>query len=67
MISLFAVYPLDYARTRLSVDCLNQAKNKRQFSGLWDCVIKTYKVDGLTGCYKGVESAMLGVFTFRGI
>jgi len=67
MISLFSVYPLDYARTRLSVDCLNNSENKRQFRGLWDCVFKTYRVDGIRGCYKGVQSAMLGVFTFRAL
>merc|ERR1719352_1982272 len=44
--SLFFVYSLDYARTRLA----NDAKGKggeRQFNGLIDVYVKTLKSDGI--------------------
>merc|ERR1712178_195851 len=51
--SLFFVYSLDYARTRLA----NDAKGKggeRQFNGLIDVYTKTLKSDGIQGLYRGV-------------
>ena len=58
---------MDYSRTRLSADILNSKKNKRQFTGMVDCLMKTFKSEGPTGLYRGVFPAMGGVFIFRGL
>lgn len=62
--SLFFVYPLDYARTRLGADI---AKNmqERQYKGLIDCVRKTYKADGILGLYRGFTVSFEGVMIYR--
>lgn len=36
------VYPLDFARTRLGAD-VGRGAAERQFLGLSDCIMKTYK------------------------
>lgn len=48
---LFFVYPLDYARTRLSADI--GRKGTKEFNGLIDCMVKTVKSNGIMGLYKG--------------
>lgn len=62
------VYPLDYARTRLA----NQVKQKNintkiQFSGLIDCLKKTYKTDGAEGLYRGFTVSCLCMIIYRGL
>ncbi|KAL2937817.1 ADP ATP carrier protein 3 mitochondrial [Bienertia sinuspersici] len=50
--SLFFVYSLDYARTRLANDAKAAKKGgERQFNGLVDVYTKTLKTDGLAGLY----------------
>ena len=49
--SLLIVYPLDYARTRLAAD-LGKATH-RDFQGLTDCMVKTYRRGGLRALYQG--------------
>merc|ERR1712029_1100137 len=59
--SLFFVYSLDYARTRLA----NDAKGKggeRQFNGLIDVYTKTIKTDGVQGLYRGFVISCVGLF-----
>merc|ERR1712214_132389 len=46
--SLFFVYSLDYARTRLANDAKGKG-GKRQFNGLIDVYTKTLKSDGIQG------------------
>jgi solute carrier family 25 (adenine nucleotide translocator) protein 4/5/6/31 len=60
------VYPLDFARTRLGVD-VNQANGQRQFTGVADCIKKTYKSDGMKGLYRGGGMAVFGIFIYRGL
>merc|ERR1712002_513312 len=63
--SLFFVYSLDYARTRLA----NDAKGKggeRQFNGLIDVYVKTLKSDGIQGLYRGFTISAVGIFIYRG-
>ena len=43
--SLSIVYPLDFARTRLSTD-VGKGKEERKFTGLFDVIIKSAKADG---------------------
>merc|ERR1712066_315378 len=64
--SLFFVYSLDYARTRLA----NDAKGKggeRQFNGLIDVYTKTLKSDGIQGLYRGFAISAVGIFIYRGM
>lgn len=50
-VSLIFVYPLDFARTRLTVDI--GKTGAREFTGLGNCISKTFKSDGIFGLYRG--------------
>lgn len=64
----FIVYPLDYARTRLS----NQVKNGvsktdvNHYNGLIDCIRKTYRSDGIEGLYRGLTASCMCMVIYRG-
>ena len=45
------VYPLDFARTRLGAD-VGKSAAERQFTGIFDCMGKIIKSDGITGLYQ---------------
>ncbi|KAI8614005.1 ADP/ATP translocase 2 [Chytriomyces sp. MP71] len=63
--SLTFVYPLDYARTRLASDV---GTGKRQFSGLWDCLVKTAQgPKGMLGLYQGYGVSVVGNTFYRGV
>lgn len=66
--SLFFVYSLDYARTRLANDMKSSKKGggERQFNGLWDVYKKTLASDGLPGLYRGFVISFVGIFIYRG-
>lgn len=67
--SLLFVHPLDFARTRLSMD-VGQAKKlggKRQFNGLYDCLSKIYKKEGFFGFYWGFGISFITIFLYRGL
>lgn len=64
--SLFFVYPLDFARTRLGTD-LGKEKNTRQFTGIMDCVSKIISSDGLSGLYRGFVISALAYFIYRAL
>jgi len=67
--SLFFVYSLDYARTRLAND--NKAAKKgggeRQFNGLVDVYKKTLATDGVAGLYRGFVISCVGIIIYRGL
>jgi len=66
--SLFFVYSLDYARTRLAND--NKAAKKggeRQFNGLLDVYRKTMATDGIQGLYRGFNVSCVGIVVYRGL
>lgn len=70
--SLICVYSLDYARTRLANDMKQVAKDgkkggEREFNGLIDCYVKTFKADGITGLYRGFVISFVGIFVYRGL
>ncbi|CDS10290.1 Putative ADP,ATP carrier protein,mitochondrial [Lichtheimia ramosa] len=66
--SLFFVYSLDYARTRLANDAKSAAKGgERQFSGLLDVYRKTLKSDGIAGLYRGFNISCVGIIVYRGL
>jgi solute carrier family 25 (adenine nucleotide translocator) protein 4/5/6/31 len=63
--SLSFVYPLDYARTRLASDV---GSGKRQFNGLWDCLVKTTKgPKGFFSLYQGFGISVAGIIAYRGV
>jgi len=66
--SLFFVYSLDYARTRLANDAKSAKKGgERQFNGLIDVYRKTLKSDGLAGLYRGFNISCVGIIVYRGL
>merc|ERR1712055_372399 len=65
--SLFFVYSLDYARTRLANDTKSSNKGgERQFNGLIDVYTKTLKTDGIQGLYRGFVISCVGIIVYRG-
>jgi len=61
--SLFFVYPLDFARTRLAADV--GKKGSREFNGLVDCLVKIGKSDGPIGLYRGFFVSVQGIIIYR--
>ena len=67
-VSLFFVYSLDYARTRLSNDLKSAKKGgEKQFNGLIDVYQKTLKSDGIAGLYRGFVISCVGIVIYRGL
>merc|ERR1712001_279065 len=65
--SLMIVYPLDFARTRLGAD-VGKSVADREFKGLFDCIAKCYKAEGLIrGLYPGFISSVQGIIIYRAI
>ncbi|VAI48773.1 unnamed protein product [Triticum turgidum subsp. durum] len=66
--SLFFVYSLDYARTRLANDAkASKGGGDRQFNGLVDVYRKTLKSDGIAGLYRGFNISCVGIIVYRGL
>lgn len=61
--SLCFVYPLDFARTRLAADV--GKVGAREFTGLGNCLSKTFAADGLTGLYRGFGVSVQGIIIYR--
>jgi len=66
--SLFFVYSLDYARTRLANDPKSSKKGggEREFNGLVDVYRKTFRSDGIAGLYRGFVVSCVGIVVYRG-
>jgi len=67
--SLCFVYSLDYARTRLANDLKSTkpgSAGTREFNGLLDVYVKTFKADGFGGLYRGFVISFVGIFVYRG-
>ncbi|KAK4379675.1 hypothetical protein RND71_001537 [Anisodus tanguticus] len=66
--SLFFVYSLDYARTRLANDAkASKGGGARQFNGLIDVYKKTLASDGIAGLYRGFNISCVGIIVYRGL
>jgi len=66
--SLFFVYSLDYARTRLANDNKSSKKGgTRQFNGMIDVYRKTLASDGIAGLYRGFVISCVGIIVYRGL
>lgn len=61
--SLCFVYPLDFARTRLAAD-VGKA-DAREYKGLFDCIGKIFRSDGLGGLYRGFGVSVQGIIIYR--
>jgi len=62
--SLCFVFPLDYARTRLSAD-VGKSAAEREYTGLVNCLVKTFKTDGFIGLYRGFNMSIQGIIVYR--
>ncbi|CAN3359351.1 ADP,ATP carrier protein 3 [Diutina catenulata] len=65
--SLFFVYSLDFARTRLANDAKSSTGGEREFNGLIDVYKKTLKTDGIAGLYRGFGPSVVGIIAYRGL
>lgn len=64
--SLLFVYSLDYCRTRLGNDAIDETTGKRKYSGLIDVYRQTLATDGVKGIYRGFVVSCFGIFVYRG-
>lgn len=62
--SLCFVYPLDYGRTRLAAD-VGKSHGEREYTGLVDCIKKTFQSDGIRGLYRGFLVSVQGIIMYR--
>ena len=53
-----SVYPIDVLKSRLQADALSR-EHKRQYKGLVDCFLKSYRAGGLRGLYSGLSYTLL--------
>lgn len=63
-LSMMIIYPLDFARTRLATDV---GEGKNTFSGITDCLMKTYKAAGVPGIYHGFVVSVSAITIYRGM
>ena len=61
--SLTIVYPLDFARTRLAADV--GSGGAREYTGLINCLTKTFGTDGAPGLYRGFGISVIGIIAYR--
>ena len=50
----------------MAVD-LGRSRSEREYSGLWDCLKKTFKTEGIRGLYSGFGVAFLSIFVYRSL
>ncbi|KJH47272.1 ADP/ATP translocase 1 [Dictyocaulus viviparus] len=62
--TLCFVYPLDFIRTRLSVD-VGTHKANRDYLGFMDCLKKTLNSNGVIGLYRGFSISIQTYFIYR--
>ncbi|VDM16276.1 unnamed protein product [Hydatigera taeniaeformis] len=63
MVSKCTVYPMDVAKKRLQVQGFEEARNHFGspliVKGLRDCIVKTWRNEGLEGLFKGLQPSIL--------
>ncbi|KAF8626959.1 hypothetical protein AX15_004614 [Amanita polypyramis BW_CC] len=61
MTSAVLEYPLDLAKVRLQAQLLYKANSvPLRFNGPWDCLVKTWKHEGVRGLYRGLPAPVVG-------
>ena len=66
LVSLFAVYPLEVARIKITNDVKN-APYKKFKGGFADVFRQTLATDGIRGLYRGLFISSFGIFLYRGL
>ncbi|KAI9203681.1 mitochondrial carrier domain-containing protein [Polychytrium aggregatum] len=56
-ITVFFTNPFWLAKTRI---CAQKASDPGAYKGLWDCLSRTYRQEGIRGLYRGVVPALIG-------
>lgn len=52
--SWLAVYPLDVIKSKVQLDIA-----KKQYRNSWDCIVKTYKSQGIRGFFRGLSYTLI--------
>jgi solute carrier family 25 (adenine nucleotide translocator) protein 4/5/6/31 len=60
-VSALVCYPMDVFQTLIATDLAVAPR----FSGLIDCIVKTHKIQGLSGFFTGWPSSVIGIFVYR--
>ncbi|KAJ2930966.1 hypothetical protein H1R20_g6123, partial [Candolleomyces eurysporus] len=60
MVSEVFEYPFDLAKVRLQAQLLNGSSGAPQFSGPVDCLMQTWKQEGVLGMYRGLAAPIAG-------
>lgn len=60
VISWVVIYPLDVIKSRLQVDGMEG--DAKKYKGLWDCMRKSYKTEGLSVFARGLNSTIIRAF-----
>jgi len=67
-IEISITYPTEYVKTKLQLDeSSNRGGGQRQYSGLADCVKKTWKSHGFFGFYRGLSVLLYGSIPKSGV
>ena len=49
---------------RLAAD-VGKIPSERQYHGMIDCIVKTYRTDGIKGLYRGFNVSVQGIILYR--
>ncbi|KAJ0964616.1 hypothetical protein J5N97_025754 [Dioscorea zingiberensis] len=68
-------YPLDLVRTKLAYQVVGASKLKGKglsqpeiiYGGIFDCISKIFKQNGIRGLYRGVGPSLYGIFPYSGL
>lgn len=63
--TLCFLHPMDFVRTRLAADT-GRSVSDREFKGFRDCLLKTFRSDGIPGFYRGFLVSVPEIMIFRG-
>ena len=64
IISVCCTYPLDFIRTRLTVQ---DSVIQKQYNGIWDVFQRIVQQEGVRGLYRGISPTLLGVAPYVGL
>lgn len=59
--ALVATYPLEFVRCRLTL------QKTKIYNGIWDCMVKVARQEGVFALYRGLWPSILGVVPYVGI
>jgi solute carrier family 25 phosphate transporter 23/24/25/41 len=61
IIAQSSIYPLEVLKTKLCV------RKTGEYTNVWDCILKTYRRDGLIAFYRGYVPNIVGIIPYAGI